>query len=340
MTSMMSTEAQEAPQAVARLLAADAAVYGALAARWQATPPQGLLTLARGSSDHAAHYMAYLAMAGLGRLVTSLPMSLLTLHGTRFAGQQLGALAFSQSGQSPDLVEPLAALRAGGADTVALVNNTASPLAQAADWLLPLHAGPERSVAATKSFIAQLVAGARLVAAWSDNGPLAAALALLPAVLERAAAQGWARAVDMLQGADSLFVISRGAGMAVAQEAALKFKETCGIHAEAFSSAEVQHGPMALVTPGFPLLILAPRGPALSGLLALAETMRQRGARVLLAAPGGTPGAELQLVQAGDEQLDPISAVQSFYPLVEALSRARGFDPDQPRHLAKVTRTL
>ena len=339
MTSVMLNEAQEAPQAVARLLAADAATYAALAQRWRTVPPQGLLTLARGSSDHAAHYMAYLTMARLGRLVTSLPMSLFTLHGAGFDGQRLCALAFSQSGQSPDLVEPLRALRAGGADTLAAVNDSASPLAQAAQWILPLHAGPERSVAATKSFIAQLVVGARLVAAWSGDAVLAQALQSLPAVLERAAAHGWQRAVDVLQPATSLFVISRGAGMAVAQEAALKLKETCGLHAEAFSSAEVQHGPMALVTPGFPLLVLAPRGPALPGLLTLAEAMRARGARVLLAAPAGTPGAELQLVEAADEQLDPISAVQSLYPMVECLARARGGDPDQPRHLAKVTLT-
>ncbi|MCY7316219.1 MAG: SIS domain-containing protein [Rubrivivax sp.] len=339
MTSLMLTEAHEAPQAVARFLSADAAVYGALAQRWQAAPPQGLLTLARGSSDHAAHYLAYLTMARLGRLVTSLPMSLLTLHGARFGGQHLGAVAFSQSGQSPDLVEPLGQLRTGGADTVAVVNDAASPLAQAAQWVLPLHAGPERSVAATKSFIAQLVAGARLVAAWSGDAALGQALQLLPAVLERALAQSWLHAVEVLQPADSLFVISRGAGMAVAQEVALKFKETCGIHAEAFSSAEVQHGPMALVTAGFPMLIMAPRGPAMPGLLTLADAMRQRGARVLLAAPAGTAGAELHLIEAADEQLDPVSAVQSFYPLVEALARARGHDPDQPRHLAKVTRT-
>ncbi len=122
-------------------------------------------------------------------------------------------------------------------------------------------------------------------------------------------------------------------------ESALKFKETCGIQAEAFSGAEVKHGPMALVEEGYPLLVFAPRGPAQAGLLQLAEEMRRRGARVLLAAPAGTPGSELPLVPTMAEDLDPISAVQSFYPMVEALARARGLDPDQPRHLAKVTRT-
>jgi glucosamine--fructose-6-phosphate aminotransferase (isomerizing) len=205
--------------------------------------------------------------------------------------------------------------------------------------VFPLHAGVEASVAATKSYIAQLVAGARLVAAWQDDVVLQSAIAGLPGVLSRAAHADWSAAVDALAGADKLFVIGRGTGLAIAQEAALKFKETCAIQAEAFSGAEVKHGPMALIEEGYPLLVFAPRGPAQPGLLALAEEMRQRGARVLLAAPAGTPGSDLPIIETASIELDPISAVQSFYPMVEALSRARGHDPDKPRHLAKVTRT-
>jgi glucosamine--fructose-6-phosphate aminotransferase (isomerizing) len=145
--------------------------------------------------------------------------------------------------------------------------------------------------------------------------------------------------VPVLQGADRLFVIGRGLGLPVALEAALKFKETCGIQAEAFSGAEVKHGPMALVENGYPLLVFAPRGPAQAGLLQLADEMRGRGARVLLAAPVGTPGAELPLAPTAHEDLDPIALVQSFYPMVEALARARGRNPDTPPHLAKVTQT-
>ncbi len=125
----------------------------------------------------------------------------------------------------------------------------------------------------------------------------------------------------------------------MALEAALKFKETCGIQAEAFSGAEVQHGPMALIEEGYPLLVFAPRGPAQAGLLELAQAMRERGAKVLLAAPAGTPGAVLPLVPTAAHELDALPAIQSFYPLVEALARARGNDPDQPPHLNKVTRT-
>ena len=339
----MRTEALQAPAAVARLLAADLAAVQALARSLHEDPPRAMLTVARGSSDHAAHYLAYLVMARLGRLVTSLPMSLVTLYPSKLERNGLVSFAFSQSGQSPDLVAPTKHFAEGGARTVAFVNDAASPLAAASGTVLPLHAGPETSVAATKSYIAQVVAGARLVALWeaqtAADERLLSALHALPAALDAATRCDWSAAVQALTGVDRLFVISRGTGLAVAMEAALKFKETCGIQAEAFSGAELRHGPMALVDTGYPLLILAPHGPAQAGLLALAQDMRQRGARVLLAAPDGTPGAELPLVGTGHEDLDPITVVQSFYPMVEALARARGRDPDAPPHLATVTRT-
>jgi glutamine---fructose-6-phosphate transaminase (isomerizing) len=338
-TSKMLSESREAPQAVARLLAQDADAYAALAADLRNNDPTALLTVARGSSDHAAQHMAYLLMARLGRLVTSLPMSLITLHAAQLRCHGLVAFAFSQSGQSPDLVAPMRYFKEGGARTVAFVNAAGSPLAAASQWQLPLHAGAENSVAATKSFINQLVAGVRLVAAWEQSDDLQNALQALPQSLHQALACDWSAALPVLQNANRLFVIGRGTGLAVAHEVALKFKEVCGIQAEAFSGAEVKHGPMALVEDGYPLLILAPRGPAQAGLIALAQEMRGRGARVLLAAPAGTPGAELPLATTDHTDLDTVAVVQSFYPMVEALARARGLDPDAPRHLAKVTRT-
>ncbi|MBE7368843.1 SIS domain-containing protein [Ramlibacter pallidus] len=335
----MLDEAREAPQAVARQLAEDGERWAAFGAKLRQQPPASLLTIARGSSDHAAHYAAYLVMARLGRLVTSMPMSLVTLYQSRIRCDGLASLAFSQSGQSPDLIGPTDYFRQCGAITCAFVNDAASPLARAAEWMFPLHAAQETSVAATKSFIAQLVAGARFTASWQDDKTLRSALGQLPAALEKAVQADWTPALDVLHGADRLFVVGRGLGLPVAMEAALKFKETCGIQAEAFSGAEIQHGPMALIDEGYPLLVFAPRGPAQSGLLELAQAMRARGARVLLAAPQGTPGANLPLVHAPQEELDPVCAIQSFYPMVEALARARGNDPDRPPHLKKVTRT-
>nr|WP_315848715.1 SIS domain-containing protein [uncultured Rhodoferax sp.] len=339
MRTLMLEEALASARQVAQQLAADDDRYAALGAALRALPPQGAVTIARGSSDHAAAYFAYLVMSRTGQLVTSLPMSLLTLYKAPLAKQRLLAVSISQSGRSPDLIEPMQLFEAAGATTVALVNDTSSPLAEAVDWALPLHAGPEKSVAATKSFICGLVAGARLAAHWGAHDDLLQGLQTLPAALDDACQQDWSSAVELLRTASKLMVIGRGPGLAIAQEAALKFKETCAIQAEAFSGAEVKHGPMALVDENYPMLVFALRGPAQQSLIDLATEMRGRGAQVLLAAPADVPGRDLTLSTAPQEDLDPITAIQSFYLLVEAVARARGANPDQPRHLSKVTTT-
>ena len=337
----MLAEAGEAPQAVARLLASDRETYAALAADLRNAPPAAMLTVARGSSDHAAHYMAYLTMARLGRLVTSLPMSLVTLYPSRLVCDGLVAFGFSQSGQSPDIVAPIAAVRERGARTVALVNDTASPLAKAAQWLLPLHAGREQSVAATKSYIAQLVAGARLVALWEREKTLLDAVEALPEALSKAAALDWSPAVEALRDVDRLYVIGRGTGHAVTMEAALKLKETSAIHAEAFSSAEVLHGPAGIIGPGFPVLAFAPADAAREGFFDALERLASFGAAPLLIDCQAHPRwRTIVALDGGHPLLTPIVALHAFYRVAEATARWRGRDPDQPPHLRKVTETL
>jgi glucosamine--fructose-6-phosphate aminotransferase (isomerizing) len=335
----MLDEARSAPGCVALQLANDAEPYAQLGRTLRSTRFNGAVTVARGSSDHAAGYLAYLIMARLGRLVTSLPMSLVTLYKSPLATRDILALAISQSGQSPDVIEPIRYFRDGGATTVALVNDIASPLAAAAEWALPLRAGTERSVAATKSFIASLVAGARLVAEWQDDAALRDGLAALPEALGVAAATDWSAAIDVLAPARNIMVVGRGISFPVALEAALKLKETSALQAEAFSGAEIKHGPMALIDEGYPLVIFATRGPAQAGLVALAAEMRGRGARVLLAAPDDVATRDLTLALAQTPDLDPIVAIQSFYVMAAHLSQARGLDPDHPQHLTKVTTT-
>lgn len=336
----MLEEALAAAQAVADQEREAGAALAALGLAMSEAAPDLVLTVARGSSDHAAGYFAYLMMQKLGIPVVSLPMSLVTLHRAPLAVKGQLALALSQSGASPDLVNTMTALRAAGMSTVALVNKPDSPLAAACEWALPLCAGVERSVAATKSYIVSLSAVARLVACWSRDATLQAALRSLPEQLRQACRQDWRAAIEVLRSAERIMVVGRGLGLPVAQEAALKFKETCAIQAEAFSSAEIKHGPMALIDEGYPLLVFAPRGPEQAGVLALAEEMRGRGARVLLAAPSDVRTRDLTIGTADDDVLDPILAIQSFYIMAARLSEARGMNPDTPRHLSKVTRTL
>jgi glucosamine--fructose-6-phosphate aminotransferase (isomerizing) len=338
-TSLMLKEAQSAAECVALQLSNDVERYAELGRKLRSTNFHSAVTVARGSSDHASAYLAYLIMSRMGRLVTSLPMSLITLYKSPLVTRDTLAIAISQSGQSPDVVEPIRYFRDGGATTIALVNDTASPLAEAAEWTMPLHAGKEQSVAATKSFITSLVAGARLVAEWQNDPELKDGLAALPDALARAAQADWSAAIEVLAPARNIMVVGRGISFPVALESALKFKETSALQAEAFSGAEIKHGPMALIEEGYPLLIFATRGPTQAGLVELASEMRGRGARVLLAAPEDVAERDLTLPVAATPDLDPIAAVQAFYVMAAKLSKARGLDPDRPRHLSKVTRT-
>jgi glucosamine--fructose-6-phosphate aminotransferase (isomerizing) len=336
--SNMLNEALACADAVAAQLA-DPSQVEQLARKLAEVPRHVVLTVARGSSDHAASYFASLAMSRIGVPVASLPMSVATLQQAPLQVRGQLALAFSQSGRSPDLIGTMVALRAAGALTVAAVNAPDSPLAAACEWNLPLLAGPELSVAATKSYIAMLSLSAQLIAYWQRDEPLLAALRTLPDALHVAGALDWTRAVDDLRGVERMIVIGRGSGLAIAQEAALKLKETSGIQAEAFSSAEVRHGPMELIDRDYPLLVFAPRGPEQAGLIQLARDMRARGACVLLAAPADVPDAILPLAPAGHPALDPIAAILSFYVMAAGLAAARGRNPDAPRHLNKVTET-
>lgn len=334
----MLKEALASAETVAAQLR-DTSRVEALAAKLAQQPRHVALTVARGSSDHAASYFASLTMSRLGVPVASLPMSVATLQQAPLQVRDQLALAFSQSGKSPDLVGTMEALRKAGALTVAAVNAPSSPLADACEFHLPLVAGPELSVAATKSYIAMLSISAQLVAHWQKDEALLDALNTLPDALQAAGKLDWSKAVDELRGVERMIVIGRGLGLAIAQEAALKLKETSGIQAEAFSSAEVRHGPMELIDRDYPLLVFAPRGPEQAGLLQLARDMQARGARVLLAAPDDVPEATLPLATTAHAALDPIAAILSFYVMAAGLAAARGRNPDAPRHLNKVTET-
>lgn len=336
--TLMRAETLEAGQTVARLVERNAAALASLGARLRASPPDVVVTCARGSSDHAATYGKYLIETMVGVPVASAAPSVVSLFDAPVSTRRALCIAISQSGRSPDLLATVEAHAKAGAEVVALVNDEESPLATMADTLLALCAGPERSVAATKSCIAAMAGLAALVAAWSGDAGLQAALEALPGQLERAVALDWSAGVAPLADARQMFVIGRGYGFGVAQECALKLKETCQLQAEPFSAAEVRHGPMAIVGEGFPVLALATSDAAGDDVMAVADLFADRGATVL-AAHAGDDRAQLPALDA-HPALQPILMLASFYGLAEALSRRRGLDPDQPPHLAKVTRTL
>jgi len=338
--TLMHLEAAEAAMVAERQIAGLRTAVHDLALRLREADPPFVLTCARGSSDHAATFAKYLIETRARLPVASYAPSVSSLYATpwrNLAG--VFFLAISQSGQSPDIVSSARGARAAGALVAALVNDPQSPLALSAEVTLPLLAGPERSVAATKSFVASLVAILSLVASWTEDGDLQRALDDVPQVLRNAWRLDWSPAVAELAGARGLFVLGRGLSLAIAQEAALKLKETCGLHAEAFSAAEVRHGPMALVGPGFPVLMLAPGDEGQRDFEQLADELVGLGARVIMA--GGTrPGVlTLPTLHGLHPAVAPLAAIQSFYRFAVALSLARGCDPDRPPNLRKVTET-
>jgi glucosamine--fructose-6-phosphate aminotransferase (isomerizing) len=337
--TLMFAEAGEAGAVVARQRAANAAVIAALATRLRAMPPRAVSTCARGSSDHAATFAKYLIETVTGVPVTSAAPSISSVYHVPQQMDDTLLLAISQSGRSPDLLSTVEAGRAGGAYLAAMVNDATSPLADLADAPLPLHAGLERSVAATKSYIASLAAIVDLVAAWAGDAELSAALDAAPALLARSWQADWSPLVDGLAESRGLYVIGRGLGLGIAQEAALKFKETCGLHAEAFSAAEVRHGPMALVGPDFPLLVFRQEDETGEGIDALVVEAIARGGTVFCAGMD-IPGAVTLPTQDAAPAIQPMLQIQSFYRAVNALSVRRGFDPDRPPNLRKVTETI
>ena len=339
MSSLMKKEALEAASVIDEQFSENQQLYDDIAQNLNQKNPYSLLTIARGSSDHAAQYLNFLTMAKLGKLTTSLSMSVLTLYQASLQVNQSVAVAISQSGQSPDVVDPMKYMKDNGAQSIALVNNTDSPLAKSAQWMVPLLAGEEKSIAATKSFMASLAASAGLVAAWKNDIELTRGLHHLSDDLLKAQAKDWTSPIKSLVQAKRVMTVGRGYGLSLALEAALKLKETCCIQAEAFSAAEIKHGPQALIEEGYPLIVFATRGPALHGMIDLASEMKQRGANVILASPPFIKEKDVEIQSTHAEELDIISAIQSFYLMAEELSRELGMNPDQPRHLSKVTLT-
>ena len=335
----MYTEALDAARVVEEQFSENHQLLDEIAQNLNQKNPYSLISIARGSSDHASQYLNYLTTTKLGKLTTSLSMSILTMYQTEIDVSKSVGVAISQSGQSPDVVKPISYIRSKNAPTISIVNDPTSPLAQHSEWVIPLHAGPEKAVAATKSFIASLSASAALIAAWKNDLELTRALHHLPDDLVKAQKLDWTSPLKLLQETKRIMVVGRGYGLPLALEVALKLKETCGIQAEAFSAAEIKHGPQALIGLGYPLLIFANRGPALHSMLDLASEMKSRGANVILAAPPFIKEKQLEIQTTHSEELDVIAAVQSFYLMVEELSRNLGLDPEHPPHLAKITKT-
>jgi glutamine---fructose-6-phosphate transaminase (isomerizing) len=335
----MFREAAQAAEVVRHQIATNAVEVLRIGAALRAMNPRAVVTCARGSSDHAATYAKYVIETFTKTVTSSAALSVSSVYEATPDLRGVLFIAISQSGKSPDLLASVDHAKQCGAFVLALCNSPDSPLSQRADALVPLHAGVETSVAATKSFIGSLSAILHVLAGWTQERSLTTALMSAPDQLAQAWECDWSAATAALRNAVNLYVIGRGYGLGVAQEAALKFKETCGLHAEAFSSAEVKHGPMALVRAGFPVLMLSQGDETRAGMEVLAREFIARDAHVLTAGFQATGAPLLPTIQA-HPVLEPMLMIQSFYRFVNSLALARGLDPDSPPHLNKVTETV
>ena len=336
-SAQMIAEIHEAPEAVRSQERCLAEPLSELVKRLKRKPPQLIVTAARGSSAHAAAFAKHAIERYLAVPVAPAAPSIATVYRRDLKLKDQLLLAISQSGESDDLIEQTMSAKRAGALTVALVNAVDSPLARASDIVLPLCAGPEHSVAATKTFVAALAAVLRLTAAWAEDETLRRALTRLPERLAQAAALDWSAWPERVAGARNLITIGRGPTLSIAREAALKLKETCNLHAEAFSGAEFLHGPVSLVTRDFPILMFMPGDTAADALVALAADLKRKHAALFTV--GSEDGEALPSVASDQPETDAICAIQSFYAALPRLAKLRGFDADRPRHLQKVTRT-
>jgi len=335
----MAREAAEAAAAARRQIDRCAAGFAELGERLRRQPPRFVVTCARGSSDHAANYGKYLIETTLGRAVASIGPSIASVYGRALELEGALFVTVSQSGRSPDLLRLTSAARDSGALVIGFVNDESAPLVDLCHICLPLCAGREESVAATKSYLLSGLAFLQLVAHWSGAPALGRAAAELPDALEAASQLDWWPALARLTDATNIYVLGRGVGLGAALEVALKLKETCRLHAEAFSTAEVLHGPLALVGPGFPVLVIGQEDSSAAATRGVVARLVELGADVRSALD--VPGAErLPVARAWSPLVAPLGQVQSFYMALSRLAAVRRLDPDAPVNLRKVTETL
>jgi len=338
--SQMRREIQEVPDAVDRLLAGSSGDIAKTAALLRERDTAFAVTVARGSSDHACAFFKYAAELILGIPVASVGPSVASIYGAQMQLKGGLALAVSQSGQSPDIVEMARSARRGGAFSVAITNDPTSPLAIGSVHSLDMMAGPELSVAATKSFVISMVSGLLLLAEWKNDPELRRAVHHLPSVLETAIGMDWPEVRAAIGSRQSVFTLGRGPSWAISNEAALKFKETCQLHAESYSSAEVLHGPVSIIDSGFPVLCFTAADAAEAAVAKMADRISGQGASVFATTSLVGKAQRIDHLRTGHPLTDPIALVVSFYAMVERLSQARGGNPDAPRHLKKVTETV
>jgi len=329
--TIMEQEARQAPAKISAQLSANSELTEALGQKLREFKPRFVMIVGRGSSDHAGVFAKYLIEIEAGIPTFAAAPSVASVYGKSLQLEGALVIVISQSGRSPDILAQARMAKNAGAFCVALVNDETAPIKDIVDVLLPLRAGEEKAVAATKSYLCTLSALIQLVAAWTQSPSMQQAVASLPKALETAVAAAPQLTSESMADARNLVVLGRGLGYAISREIALKLKEVCSIHAEAFSSAEFLHGPVTLVAKGLKIVDVSVADESSVSHGEQIENVRQRGAQLL----------RLNQTDIGiHPRVAPLALLQRFYIDVAAVAVARGIDPDAPAGLKKVTQTL
>jgi glucosamine--fructose-6-phosphate aminotransferase (isomerizing) len=334
--SAMARETAEIPEAAGRLLARTD-VFEAIVERIEQAKPRIIVFCGRGSSGHVGVYLRYLFEVRLGLLTSAAAPSVVTAYQRPPELRDALFVVVSQSGRSPDLVNATQVARKLGALTLAIVNDEDSPAATASELVLPIGAGMERAVAATKTVVLSMIAGAQLVATLAHDDDLSEGLQRLPRRLIGALRCDWSTWADAAARAPAAFVVGRGYGLGCVREIALKVAEILRVPTLGYSAAELRHGPRASITPATPVLVLRQNDEAAATVDDLVRELNKAGEHIFTA--GGAAGT---LPWIGDDHplCDPVLMLIPAYRAIEVAARRRGFDPDNPPHLSKVTRTL
>ena len=338
--STMRSEIIDIPDALQRLLDQSGSAIKNAADELANLQPRFISTIARGSSDHACSYLKYAIELSAGIPVASIGPSIASIYDVTLKLPNSASIAISQSGRSPDIVAMANSTKLGGALPIAITNDPLSPLASVCSHTINICAGSEKSVAATKTFVNCITSGLLLLAHWMKDAQLLAALHNLPQQAASGINCNWDNLSERLVDARSLLILGRGPSVAIASEVALKFKETCQIHAESYSSAEVLHGPVSIVGENFPVLVLAARDASQPSIIATADQLAQQGADVFVTSQNVRYAQQLPFIATSHPLTDPLLLVISFYSFIENLAIRRGRDPDTPPNLKKVTETI
>jgi glucosamine--fructose-6-phosphate aminotransferase (isomerizing) len=350
MSSQMLDEILETPAVLERLLRDGMADIRSAGAAIRAARPRFAVIVARGTSDHAGTYARYVIETRLGIPAGLAAPSVVTIYGARLDWRDVLLVAISQSGRSPDLVAVAEAARDGGALTLTVTNDPGSPLAAAADLVVACHAGTEHSVAATKTYAAELTAVAAILGDAAGDRSIAGALPGLPEAADDALAAGraWLEGpgspVVPLADTAAALVVGRGFNYATALEIALKLKEAALVFADGYSTADLLHGPIAVAQGDMQALAFRSSGPAGPAVDQVVDRLIEAGCPTwVVGEPPHTRARPTSTCDTGTKLPDVLSPVPLVLPgqlLAEAVARARGLDPDAPPGLAKVTRTV